>query len=263
MPKKKIYRTVTKHAVTRGNQRLGSTKNGIDALTKRAKQDGLGWNDTTAELPRTLSSRSVHGCTNKYYVNAIYVFGKGNILVTVLNIDTSFDKELYKYTTYPVFVIYKQNRYKFAKDKTKMNQEIAAGTDFYKNRVLEITAPNRVGIKCIKTLPNKQFSLRIQSDVLPEEIVAQIKAETGLDVEYIDEVAYGDEVLKQLKADIRKWFFCKVALSPKIRYINEQTVRVQVKTMSDKIKLKDRCSAEFEKEFHRRLDVKIKESKPE
>lgn len=263
MSKKKIYRTVTKHAVTRGNQRLGSTKNGIDALTKRAKQDGLGWYDTTGELRRMLSSRSVHGCTPKYYANAIYVFGKGNILVTVLNIDTSFDKELYKYTTYPVFVIYKQNRYKFAKDKTKMNQEIAAGTDFYKNRVLEITAPNRVGIKCIKTLPNKQFSLRIQSDVLSEEIVAQIKAETGLDIEYIDEVAYGDEVLKQLKADIRKWFFCKVALSPKIRYINEQTVRVQVKTMSDKIKLKDRCSAEFEKEFHRRLDVEIKESKPE
>ena len=33
--------------------------------------------------------------------------------------------------------------------------------------------------------------------------------------------------------------------------------------MSDKIKLKDRCSVEFEKEFHRRLDVEIKESKPE
>ena len=92
MPKKKIYRTVTKHAVTRGNQRLGSTKNGIDALTKRAKQDGLGWYDTTGELRRMLSSRSVHGCTPKYYANAIYVFGKGNILVTVLNIDTSFDK---------------------------------------------------------------------------------------------------------------------------------------------------------------------------
>ena len=253
---------VTKHAVTRGTQRLGTTKHGICTSASRARRDGLSWENTTGELHEMLSSRSAHGCITRYYANAIYVFGKGDVLVTVLNIDTSFDKELYKYTTYPVFVVYKQNRYKFAKDKTKMNQEIAAGTEFYKNRISEIADPIEFKIKCIKALPNKQFSLRIQSDVLPEEIVAQIKAETGLDIEYIDEVAYGDEVLKQLKADIRKWFFCKVALSPKIRYINEQTVRVQVKTMSDKIKIKDRCSVEFEKEFHRRLDVEIKESKP-
>ena len=260
---KKRKRTVTKHAIMRGNQRLGVNKTGLDLLARRARQDGLGWADTTGELRTMLSSRSAHGCLTKYYANAIYIFGKGDILVTVLDIDTSFDKELYKYTTYPVFVIYKQNRYKFARDKTKMNQEIAAGTEYYKNKIFKIVTPNEVKIKCIKSLPHKQFSLRIQSDVLPEEIITQIKTETGLDVEYIDEVAYGDEVLKQLKADIRKWFFCKVALSPKIRYINEQTVRVQVKTMSDKIQIKDRCSAEFEKEFHRRLDVEIKESKPE
>ena len=259
MPKKKKYRTVTKHAVTRGNQRLGSTKNGIDALTKRAKQDGLGWHDTTGELRRMLSSRSVHGCTPKYYANAIYIFGKGDVLVTVLNIDTSFDKDLYKYTTYPVFVIYKQNRYKFAKDKTKMNQEIAAGTEYYKNKIFEIAAPNEVKIKCIKALPHKQYSICVTSDVLHYEITDRIKAETGLEVEYVNEYYCEDEETKALKADIRKWIFMKTASSPKIKSIDDQTVRVQVKTMGDKIRLKDNVAVLFEKEFNRTLCVEVKE----
>lgn len=259
MPKKRSKCAVTKHAVMRGNQRLGVNRTGLDLLARRARQDGLGWADTTGELRNMLSSRSAHGCSTKYYANAIYIFGKGDVLVTVLNIDTSFDKDLYKYTTYPVFVTYKQNRYKFAKDKTKMNKEIAVGTEYYKNKIFEIAAPNEVKIKCIKSLPHKQYSLCVTSAVLHYEITDRIKAETGLEVEYVDEYYCKDEETKALKADIRKWIFIKTATSPKIKSIDDQTVRVQVKTMGDKIRLKDNVAVLFEKEFNRTLCVEVKE----
>jgi len=263
MPKKQGRKSLTKHAVMRGNQRLGVNANGLSAMAERARRDGLGWQDTAGELRTMLSSRSIHGCTAKYYANAVYVFGKGYVLVTVLNIGTSFDKDLYKYTTYPVFVTYKQNRYKFAKDKTKMNQEIAVGTEFYKNKIIELAAPNEVKIKCIKALPHKQYNLCVTSAVLHYEITDRIKAETGLDVEYINEYYCRDEEMQSLKADIRKWIFIKVAMSPKIKYIDDQTVRIQVKTMHEKIRIKDTLPVLFEKEFHRQLCVEVKGSKTE
>ena len=61
MPKKRSKCAVTKHAVMRGNQRLGVNRTGLDLLARRARQDGLGWADTTGELRNMLSSRSAHG----------------------------------------------------------------------------------------------------------------------------------------------------------------------------------------------------------
>ena len=106
---RKHHSTVSKHSVTRSKQRLGTTKNGINKTARRALQDGLKANQTKGILYSMLTSYV--GKTVLYYANAIYIFGNKDILITVLNVETQFDKDLYRYVNCPEFITYKQNRY--------------------------------------------------------------------------------------------------------------------------------------------------------
>jgi len=238
---------------------LGATKNGVHKHATRAKQDGLRPNQTKGILHSLLTSYV--GTPVVYYANAIYIYGNGGVLITVLNVETQFDKDLYQYTDYPTFLIYKQNRYKYAKDRTKMNQEIAEGTEYYLNRIRELVAPCEISIRNIQGLPHKRYRIWIKYPILSDEIADKITEETGLEVAFVGETISDDEEVKALKQTMRRWITIKSAIFPKVKHIDNDKVIIWVDTMSDKIKIKDSLPPLFEKEFGRELWVEVKPEK--
>ena len=129
----KHRKQMSKHSVTRAKQRLGHTKHGISESANRAFATGLRAKQTKGALHDMLTSYV--GKTVVYYANAIYIFGNWDVLITVLDKDTNFDKELYKYVDYPTYMFYKQNRYKYQKDRTKLKQDLAVGNSYYINQI--------------------------------------------------------------------------------------------------------------------------------
>ena len=138
-----------------------------------------------------LRSRLGRGaCAVVYYANAIYVFGARNVLITVLDKNLNYDKELYKYVKYPVFIQYKQDRYRYVKDKTKMKAEIAAGTSYYIERVKEILSGTGAEVVSLKVHSNiNGYLVHIKSDPIPYDLIQKIQQEIGVNVHYV-----GDEI---------------------------------------------------------------------
>ena len=254
MPKKRNVR-ITKHSATRAKQRLGHTKNGVAEMSKRAFATGLRASQTHGALHAMLSSYS--GRTIVYYANAIYIFGYGDVLVTVLDKGTSFDKELYLYVDYPTYMFYKQNRYKYQTDRSKLKADLETGAKYYTGLMNDILAPYNVSVRNIHTVKGGGYEVSIDIDFLPDEVMDQILAETGVPVTLSITKDMSPDV-KKLAHDMRTWFAYKGILG-QICKVTDTSARLIVHSFEDKIKVKEQLEPAFEETFKRDLEVELKD----
>ena len=265
MDKQKKHAIVSKHSVQRGKQRRGLNPGGFNTNVQRALNFGLQYNKTSGELYHALRSRLGRGaCAVVYYANAIYVFGARNVLITVLDKNLNYDKELYKYVKYPVFIQYKQDRYRYVKDKTKMKAEIAAGTSYYIDRVKEILSGTGAEVVSLKVHSDiNGYLVHIKSDPIPYDLIQKIQQEIGVNVHYVgDEIVETNKQTKlhELKYKVWSWFGYR-GISVKIPNsgISDTAIAVKVKKFEDKIQIVDKYKQEFEKTFGLNLSVICKE----
>lgn len=102
-------RNVTNHSVRRSRERTGVTKNQLPAMATRARSEGIRLESTRGELREIMSKKSRGDYYICFYANAFYVFKK-YLLITVIDADPKFEKNLDEYVTLPAFLWYKQRR---------------------------------------------------------------------------------------------------------------------------------------------------------
>lgn len=265
MANRKKHAIVSKHSVQRGKQRRGLNPGGFNTNVQRALNFGLQYSKTSGELYHALRSRLGRGaCAVVYYANAIYVFGARNVLITVLDKNLNYDKELYKYVKYPVFIQYKQDRYRYVKDKTKMKTEIATGTSYYIERVKEILAGTGAEVVSLKVHSDVNgYLVHIKSDPIPYDLIQKIQQEIGVNVHYVgDEIVETNklEKLHELKYKVWSWFGHR-GIEVKIPNsgISDTAIAVKVKKFEEKVQIVDKYKQEFEKTFGLNLSVICKE----
>lgn len=110
--------SVTKHARRRGKQRNGFTKGTVEKMSSRAWVDGLSRDLITGELREVLDR--FHGKFVRYYINTVYIFNSNGTLITMMNIDPKYEKNLLDYVDYCTFVKYKTNRFKHKRSKDEL-----------------------------------------------------------------------------------------------------------------------------------------------
>lgn len=109
---------VTNHAKRRGKQRNGFAKGTVEKMSSRAWVDGLPRELITGELREVLDR--FHGKFVRYYVNTVYIFSSNGTLITMMNIDPKYEKNLLDYVDYCTFVKYKTNRFKHKRSKDEL-----------------------------------------------------------------------------------------------------------------------------------------------
>ena len=262
--KKRRYATVTRHSISRGKQRLGSTDYQLRKNTQRAKALGLRYDQTFGKLRTALQSRMTPRTTEVvYYANAVYVFGRGDVLLTVLDKDFQYDKELYKYVNYPTYIKYKNDRYRYKQDRSSLKDEIAVGTEYYKSKIAEILKDTGAVVKTIKAHPNNLNIAYIDSDPVPYELIQEIRNRIGVEVAYgnepVDLKVKQSDIIHELKYQVWSWFGGKgvlVKIPTSGITNNSLTIRVKRDALEEAEKLKP----EFEKVFDRELHITLKAS---
>lgn len=89
---------LTKHSISRLQQRCGVSKKNALKVTKRAFRTGITHAETHGELHRFLDSiylSQKKGTNMRIYGNAVYVF-KGDVLITVIRIPDNLLTEIKK-----------------------------------------------------------------------------------------------------------------------------------------------------------------------
>ena len=89
---------LTKHSITRLEQRCGVSKKNAPTVAKRAFKRGITHAETHGELHRFLDSiylSQKKGTNMRIYGNAVYVF-KGDVLITVIRIPDNLLIEIKK-----------------------------------------------------------------------------------------------------------------------------------------------------------------------
>lgn len=119
MSKTNRKKGITNHSIRRARQRTGITSNQLVKISNRAKVDGLSRDNTKGELYSLLSRFQRKNSVAKFYANVIYVF-IGDSLITVMNVDPSYEKNLLDYVTVPVYVNYLKSRFKYKTNKTEL-----------------------------------------------------------------------------------------------------------------------------------------------
>lgn len=79
---------LTKHSISRMQERCGITKKNAPIVARRAYRTGLTHSQTSGELHKFLDSiylSQKKGTNMRIYGNAVYVF-KGDVLITVIRI---------------------------------------------------------------------------------------------------------------------------------------------------------------------------------
>ena len=252
----KHRKQMSKHSVTRAKQRLGHTKHGISESANRAFATGLRAKQTKGALHDMLTSYV--GKTVVYYANAIYIFGHGDVLITVLDKDTNFDRDLYKYVDYPTYMFYKQNRYKYQKDRTKLRQDLAIGNSYYISQINEILLPCSTSINSIYSMIGGGYEIKVNPENLSGEIVNQIISEFGVAVTFCTETeSVTAKEIKELKRQMVSWFTHRGIIS-QIKSLNSNTARLKVYSDADKLKVENQLAADFEKEFGYKIIAEVK-----
>ncbi len=89
---------LTKHSISRLEQRCGVSKKNAPKVAKRAFRTGITHAETHGELHRFLDSiylSQKKGTNMRIYGNAVYVF-KGDVLITVIRIPDNLLTEIKK-----------------------------------------------------------------------------------------------------------------------------------------------------------------------
>ena len=257
----KKYKAISKHSVTRGKQRLGNTKNGISLAAKRARKDGL-----EAHLVKgALHDEMVKHAGNLiiYYANAIYIFGKTDALITVLNKGTLFDKELYKYTSYGTFVSYTYARYKYTENKEKMYEILNEGYNYIVAQINEYIAPYLAKCDHIYADPytkNKYGQANISCDgTLPTEIVEKIKNDFGLVVMYLNapKEVNPNETMDHARI-IKDWFSNNYNINVKVSFADGKYTILRTATSSPVKVISEKVQKSYEKAFKSKLYIRYK-----
>lgn len=87
---------LTRHSITRLEQRCGVSKKNAQKVAKRAYRTGITHAETHGNLHRFLDSiylSQKKGTNMRIYGNAVFVF-RGDILITVINIPDNLIKEM-------------------------------------------------------------------------------------------------------------------------------------------------------------------------
>lgn len=87
---------LTKHSISRLQQRCGVSKKNASKVAKRAFRTGITHAETHGELHRFLDSiylSQKKGTNMRIYGNAVYVF-KGDVLITVIRIPDNLLTEI-------------------------------------------------------------------------------------------------------------------------------------------------------------------------
>lgn len=261
----KKSKNVSHHSMRRGKQRAGLSKTETKKMASRAFADGIDFNWTTGKLYEELSG---HYGNIRYYANQIYIFGKRGILVTVLNIDPQYERDLIDYVTYPVFVWYKNNRYKYknngkevAKEindaKTKVLNDI--NTNFFNStiRAVDISAQHRTGTVTVTTCT---------PDAITDELKAEFKAKYGMSIAIQENkvAAFNNkassfsvsEANKQIL--IKTWFNENTPVRVKVNYFDSKNVILRVTSMYTKDQITPAMKEEFERLFKLKAFIREK-----
>lgn len=89
---------LTKHSISRLEQRCGVSKKNAPKVAKRAFRTGITHAETHGELHRFLDSiylSQKKGTNMRIYGNAVYVF-KGDVLITVIRVPDNLLAEIKK-----------------------------------------------------------------------------------------------------------------------------------------------------------------------
>lgn len=110
--------SVTKHARRRSKQRNGFTKGTVEKMSSRAWANGLPRDVIGGELREVLDR--FRGKFVRYYINTVYIFNSNGTLITMMDIDPKYEKNLLDYVDYRTFVKYKTNRFKHKRSKDEL-----------------------------------------------------------------------------------------------------------------------------------------------
>lgn len=205
----------TKHSHKRGKQRAGLSKHETDKMAQRALSDGISYDETFGELHDVMSR--FHG-NIKFYANSIFVF-ENNYLITMMNIDPKFEKNLLDYVYYPVCVKYIVNRNKHRTNNGDANALLKMYYDRIKNKIDE---------EFLSQHGLRVFSIDIKSDIgtvrvktddwdLISKLRKEFNHKYGMTLEVTD---------KRKRKIIDKWFKEKYNLRATTTHISRERIMV-------------------------------------
>lgn len=276
--KRKSYKkqkNTSNHSMRRGKQRAGLSRNETKKMAIRAMNDGIDPAWTHGALYDELST---HYGTIRYYANNVYVFGGNGKLVTIMNIDPQYEKDLIQYVSYPVYVWYKNNRYKFKSDYQGLGNQVADAREYIKKeineylkcisrKVIDIYTKNRVGIVYIDPFKFEEISKDFKKD-FKEKFGMSLDKFTSpqtKDIKDIREEKYNEKnAQKYLNDPIRKWEFVRywfklrLGLTIKYDYFANNCLIIRPTTAHDKSEITKDVINIFEKKFKYKIFVRNK-----
>lgn len=217
----KNNRQTTKHSATRGKERLGLSKTETKKMANRAFTDGIDFNWTRGELYDLLSS---HVGVIRFYANGVYIFRANGRLITVLNIDPKYEQNLLDYVSYPVYVWYKQNRYKYKSNcNDKVTKDVEKAKAIITERILKFFEEkdikvNVAGISTVKRdgLVNVYVD---DLDKITPELKKAFKEQFSMTLTFFEK-STDIENIELFKQEITKWFTSKFAMTIRILYLD-------------------------------------------
>ena len=268
MPMKHTYKkskNVTSHAARRGKQRIGAGKNQTKILANRAYHNGIDFGWTHGALRDFMSP---YVGIKRLYANAVYIFRKNETLVTILNIDPSYEKNLLEYVDYPTYVWYITNRYKYKSDittpgvlifdaKRKTSKEIRKFLG-NKGTLVDVILNGRSGTVLVST--NKK-------DAITSEDIKAFKDKFGMtlrvkctEVELSKLTKYNVSKmdLNDLDAKIKQWFEENAKITVKTNYISTKATILRVTSKHKKEDVSTNIKKRFEYQFGLRLFIRDK-----
>ena len=266
----KKSKNVSNHSARRGKQRAGLSKTETKMMAARAFANGIDSNWTHGELYNQLSC---HYGNIKLYANHIYVFGAGGTLITVMNIDPIYEKELYKYVNYPTFVWYKTNRWKHKQNNRDVSDEINVAKQLITAEMNEFLRP--AGYKVID-IATKQRSGSVYIDSfkfneLDPEFKKAFKEKFNMSLDkYIEppkpknaKDGINFSIIHREDDDrkwelVRKWFKDRIDLTIKFDYFDRNYMIIRPTTQHTKEEIDPEVVHLFEKNFKFKIFVREK-----
>lgn len=183
-------KNLTNHSVKRARQRTGITKNQLHDIALRAKTDGLHEGNTRGELFDLIKRLEHRDNYVRFYANALYIFKK-HVLITVIDADPKYEKNLLQYVSIPTFIWYKQNRVKRKRDSSNLIKEIheeaknalrpvAEEGELYTIKALTVSS-SKAGVITLEA--TKRMSEEFQEQA--ENIILTLQSKFGLTVEVV------------------------------------------------------------------------------
>ena len=242
----KKSKNVSKHSMRRGKQRLGASKTTTKKLAARAFGDGISLSWVHGDLLEVM--KRFHGCNIRYYANAIYLFGSNGKLITVMNIDPEYEKNLLDYVDYPTFVWYKTNRFKFKSDQSSLAIQIKEAHD----KLLEdinttVLEDTDIEAKSIK-VSNREGTVYV-SGTFVEEIAKELDdlvfEKYNMHLCIIPKIEVHNKPTNP--RTIVKWFNRKSGVLVKALYISKKNIIITIREDSKNKYIPEEIIEEFSK----------------